>query len=109
MRKLRQVMAKYEIEPDVDKIQAKIQKEFAKLDSEEKCMVVGAVLCAVMLVLFVFKSCCCRRRAGPLSEEELLGKLKPVVTVPLQKQEGEKLGMAITPSGQDSFIVTSVG
>jgi len=75
-----------------------IVEQFNRLDNEEKVMVLGAVVCATVLVVYIVRSLgsIC---GGLPTEQDALKQAAPVLTVKLQKFGNEKLGLALRAEG----------
>eukprot|EP00933_Yihiella_yeosuensis_P031893 TRINITY_DN25494_c0_g1_i1.p1 TRINITY_DN25494_c0_g1~~TRINITY_DN25494_c0_g1_i1.p1 ORF type:complete len:542 (-),score=100.02 TRINITY_DN25494_c0_g1_i1:54-1679(-) len=95
------------IQEEIEKLIDKGLKAYKKMDDEEKVMVVGAVICAVLLLGWFCRKICCGRRRLP-SEEEAVQKTMPVITLSLPRPSGEKLGLGIMPNDQGNFTVTHI-
>jgi len=100
------------IQAELDKLVVKAEGYFTKMDTEEKTMFAGVVLCCLMLFSLVCRQCCCccccGRRAARLTEEEAVKQLSPVLAVQLQRGGGEKLGLSIAPNSEGGFTITGV-
>jgi len=79
---------------------------FKTMDAEDKTMCAGAVLCVLMFLGFLCNQFCCGRRRVTTEAEAL--KLVPVITVPLRRGEGEKLGMSIGESSLGGFVINDI-
>jgi len=85
----------------------KAQVMWKRFDTEEKTMAVGAALCVLLLLGYVFRKCCCGRRSLP-TEEEALKQVAPVIAVTLYRSGTEKLGMALRPTDDGSSSIIGI-
>lgn len=86
---------------------AKALTGFDKLDTEEKTMVAGAVFFALIMLGLVGKFCCCARRAT-VSEDQAVLDAAAIIQVPCNRQPGEKLGLGIGPTAQDTYTIQNI-
>lgn len=86
---------------------AKALTGFDKLDTEEKTMVAGAVFFALIMLGLVCKFCVCARRAS-VSEDQAALDATAIVQVPCNRQPGEKLGLGIGPTAQDTYTIQNI-
>ncbi|CAL1160395.1 unnamed protein product [Cladocopium goreaui] len=84
-----------------------IIEHFNRLDNEEKVMVLGAVVCATVLVVYIARSLgsIC---GGLPSEEDALKQAMPVLSVHLSRFGNEKLGLCLRSEGSYATI-TGIG
>eukprot|EP00435_Cladocopium_sp_Y103_P012775 s1807_g3.t1 len=80
-----------------------IMEHFNRLDNEEKVMVLGAVVCATVLVVYIARSLgsIC---GGLPSEEDALKQAMPVLSVRLSRFGNEKLGLCLRSEGSYATI-----